>query len=151
MKIYIFGDHRGFELKKHLIEWLKNKGYTVEDFGNTRHEPLDDYVDFAFPAMKSLQEELHQNPESNSIGIGVCGSGIGVAIAANRFKGIRAGHSDTIDHVTHGRENDHTNVLALSADTLTVEKAEKLIDAFITAKPKPDEKYERRANKLDQI
>lgn len=151
MKIYIFGDHRGFELKKHLIDWLKTKGYAVEDFGNTQHEPLDDYVDFAFPAMKALQEELHQHPDSDSIGIGVCGSGIGVAIAANRFKGIRAGHSDTIDHVVHGRENDHTNVLALSADTLSQEVAEKLIDTFIAAKPKMDEKYSRRAKKLDQL
>lgn len=151
MNIYIFGDHRGFELKKHIINWLADKGYTVKDFGNTKHEPLDDYVDFTFPAMKALQQELTEHPDSDSIGIGVCGSGIGVAIAANRFKGIRAGHSDTVDHVIHGRENDHTNVLALSADTLTTEEAEKLIETFIAAHPKLDEKYNRRATKLDQL
>jgi ribose 5-phosphate isomerase B len=82
-------------------------------------------------------------------GLGICGSGIGVTIAANRFKGIRAGHSDSVKHVQHGRENDHTNVLALAADDLTTEQAEELIKAFIAAQPKPDEKYKRRAQKLD--
>jgi F0F1-type ATP synthase alpha subunit len=81
--------------------------------------------------------------------LGICGSGIGVTIAANRFKGIRAGHSDSVKHVQHGRENDHTNVLALAADDLTTEQAEELIKAFIAAQPKPDEKYKRRAQKLD--
>jgi len=149
MKIYISSDHRGFELKSQLLSWLQVKGLDVIDCGNDHLEPLDDYVDFTFKTARSLQEDLQENPSSDSLAIGVCGSGIGVAIAANRLKGIRCALSHDADHVRHGRENDHTNMLSLAADTLTVEEAQNIIETFISAQPKQDEKYVRRAKKLD--
>lgn len=150
MKIYISSDHRGFELKNHLLPWLQAKGISTIDCGNDHLDPVDDYVDFTLSAARSLQKDLDENPSSDSLAIGICGSGIGVTIAANRLKGIRCGLSYNPDHVRHGREHDHTNMLSLAADTLSVEEAQNIIETFMSAQPKLDEKYVRRAKKLDQ-
>ena len=151
MKIYMCADHRGFELKEHLSSWLTSQGHDVIDCGNNKLEPLDDFVDFTFNAAKRLQADLQNDPKSSSLAVGVCGSGIGVGMAANRLKGVRCGLSYSVAHVKHGRENDHTNMLSLAADTLAPEEAEQIVEAFLTTSPNMEEKYVRRAAKLDQV
>lgn len=143
MSLFIAADHRGFELKNKLIEYLQEQNTRVEDIGNYEYDPLDDYPDFA----QRLAQAVLQKPDS--MGIVICGSGVGVCIATNRFKGIRCALSFKKEQVEHGRQNDHINVLAIPSDYIDIETAKELVDVFLKTQPILEEKYERRIKKLD--
>jgi len=144
MKIFIGADHGGFELKKDLIEYLKSQGHDVEDKGNTVHDPVDDYPDFA----KKVAQAVLQDPES--LGILACRTADGMAITANRFKGIRCGVGVSVPQVTRSRRDDRINILAIQGDYTDLETAKEMIEAFFTAEFKTDEKYMRRIKKIDE-
>ena len=146
MPVFIAADHRGFDLKNKLVEYLQEKDIRIEDFGNYSHDPLDDYPDFA----QKVAQAVQQNPQEN-LGIVICGSGIGVSIAVNRFKQVRCGVALNENQIQHGRENDHINILAIASDYVEFETAKKYIDMFLTSHPILDEKYTRRGKKLDTI
>lgn len=146
MPVFISTDHRGFELKNKLVEYLQENNIRVEDLGNYSYEPLDDYVDF----VKKVVQAVQQNPQENR-GIVICGSGIGVSIAANRYKHIRCGLALSESQVKHARENDHINMLALASDFTELDSAKNYIDLFLRTEPKQEEKYLRRIEKLDAI
>ncbi|KKQ23985.1 MAG: Ribose 5-phosphate isomerase B [Candidatus Roizmanbacteria bacterium GW2011_GWC2_37_13] len=145
MTIFIGADHRGFELKNLILEYLHEKNIRIEDLGAYEQDPLDDAVDFG----QKVAQAVLQNPD-NHLGILICGSGCAVIIAANRLKGIRAGVALNESQTSHIRENDHVNVLSLASDYTDHETAKKIVDAFLAASPKMDEKYLRRIKKLDQ-
>lgn len=142
MKIYIGADHRGFALKQQLIEWLKKQKYFVEDCGNTVYDPKDDYPDFA-------QKVAHVVTEQQALGIVICGSGVGVSIGANRYKGIRCALGFNTDQVKDSRMHDHINMLALAADFTDIKQAQEMVGVFLTTQPNAQEKYLRRIKKLD--
>jgi len=144
MNIFVGTDHRGFELKNKLMEYLQEKNIRIEDMGNYQYDPLDDYSDFS----RKVAQAILQNPQE-FLGIVICGSGIGASITVNRFKGIRCALVFEPEQAKHGRENDHTNVISLPADYIDLEKAKKIIDAFLEAIPKKEDKYLRRIRKLD--
>jgi len=146
MPVFIATDHRGFELKNKLVEYLQEKNIRIEDFGNYRFDPLDDYPDFA----QKVAQAVQQNPQDN-LGIVICGSAIGVSMAVNRFKQVRCGVALNVEQVQHGRENDHTNILAIASDYTDFETAKKYIDVFLSSRPKQDDKYIRRGKKIDII
>lgn len=146
MTIFIGADHRGFELKNKLVEYLQQKNIRVEDMGNYEYDAEDDNPDFA----QKVAEAVLQNPESFR-GIVICGSGVGVTIAANRFKGIRCVLGFDKQQVQHSRENDHTNVLALPSEYLTEDQAKEFINTFLATEPVMKDKYLRRAKKLDEV
>jgi len=145
MNIFIGADHRGFELKNKLMEYLQEKNIRIEDMGNYQLDPNDDSPDFA----RKVAEAVLQNPQEY-LGIVVCGSGIGVSIMANRFKGIRCALTFEVSQAQHGRENDHINVIAIPSEYLDFEKAKKIIDVFLSSSPKNEEKYLRRTKKFDE-
>ncbi|MCS6956376.1 MAG: RpiB/LacA/LacB family sugar-phosphate isomerase [Patescibacteria group bacterium] len=145
MTIFIAADHRGLELKNQIIEYLHEKDIRIEDLGAYEYNPEDDYPDFA----KKVAQAVLQNPE-NHLGIVICGSGVGVTICANRFKGIRCALGFDEKQIIHSRENDHINVLALASDYIDFEKAKVLVDSFFNASCKNEEKYLRRIKKLDE-
>lgn len=142
MKIFISTDHRGYYLKGQIIEYLK-KYHEVIDLGNDHYDEADDYVDFAF----KTSNEVLNNP--GSFGIVICGSGVGVCIAANRIKNIRCALGFDENQVKHARENDHINILALPSDFIDLEKAKTLINSFILTEKINEERFLRRINKLD--
>ncbi len=146
MNIFIGADHRGFDLKNKLIEYLHEKNIRIEDLGNYSYDPLDDHPDFS----KKVAQAILQNPQE-FLGIVVCGSGIGVTIVANRFKGIRCALGFDKGQIQHGRENDHINVLGLAAEYISLEKAKEIVDIFITTQPKKEEKYFRRIQKIEDV
>ena len=146
MPVFIAADHRGFDLKNKLVEYLQEKDIRIEDFGNYQLDPLDDFPDLA----QKVAQAVQQNPKEN-LGIVLCGSGIGVSIAVNRFKHILCGVALNEEQVKHGRENDHTNILAIAADYTDIETAKKYIDIFLSTSPNLDEKYIRRGKKMDAI
>jgi len=144
MKIYLGADHRGFELKEHLKLWLIEEEYEVVDCGNVKYDPEDDFTDFSF----AVAEKVQQDPQSR--GIVICGSGVGVNIAANKVKGIRASTGINADEVRHARKHDDLNVLAISAEYSDFEQAKKMIIIFLTTPFQPEEKYVRRLDKIKQ-
>lgn len=145
MNIFIAADHRGFDLKNAILEYLHEKNIRIEDLGPYELDLEDDACDYA----KKVGQAVLQNLE-NHLGIVICGSGGAVCMAANRLKGIRAGLAMNSSQAAHLRENDHANVLALAADYTSVEEAEKIVDSFLQATPKNQEKYLRRIKKLDE-
>ncbi len=143
--IYIASDHAGFKLKSELIEYLSNKGIEVEDVGAYSFNKDDDYPDF----IKPLAEKVLG--KANNMGIIICKNGIGVSIAANRFKGIRAGLSFTPDHAKSGRVDDNTNVLALPADYIDTETAIKIVKIWLNTEFSFESRHIRRLQKLDKL
>lgn len=145
MTVFIGADHRGFELKNKLMEYLQEKNIRVEDMGNYSYEAEDDYPVFA----KKVAHAVLQNP-SEFLGIVVCGSGIGVSMAANRVRGVRCGQCLTAKQAQHGRANDHINVLSIASDMTLYADAQKIVDAFLSTKPNEGDKYTRRVRQLDE-
>jgi len=143
MKIYLGADHRGFELKLTVKDWLSARQTPFEDLGAFEPDPNDDYND---PAI-AVAEAVRQNP--NSRGILICGSSYGACIQANRFKGIRAISGFTPELAQHARSNDDANVLCLDADSKSSDH-QAIIDIFLDTDFLATENYLRRSKKLDQ-
>src|SRR5690349_8433879 len=122
MRLFVAADHRGFELKDKLIDYLHEKELRIEDLGAYELDPNDDYPDFS----KKVAQAVLQDPES-SLGVLICGGG-GVEITANRYKGIRCALGFNEDQVKHVRENDHANVLAIPSDYIDFDRACRFID-----------------------
>lgn len=106
MKIVIATDHNGVEEKKHIIEALKDK-YEIID-KSIENTPTDDYPNFAF----SVAEYVRDN--ENTLGILMCGTGIGMSIAANKVNGIRCAHVSNINEARLAKEHNNANIIALS-------------------------------------
>ena len=125
MRIVVASDHRGYQIKEQIIQMLKSRGHEVEDAGTASLESVD-YPDFAAIVARKISNE------SADRGILICGTGIGMAIAANKFKGVRA--APCTDEVTAemSRRHNDLNVLCLSADLLSARMVERMIDTWIT-------------------
>ncbi|HAH23605.1 MAG TPA: ribose 5-phosphate isomerase B, partial [Prolixibacteraceae bacterium] len=136
MKIILASDHAGFNYKTLLIRYLREKEYEVLDLGAFNEEPSD-YPDHA----ADVADALLQHKAGKAIII--CGSGVGVCVAANKFKGIRAG----VCHDTYSAhqcvEHDNVNVLCLGQRIIGIELAYEIVDAFINAKFLNKERYLR--------
>src|SRR3712207_3685938 len=98
MKIYIGADHHGFALKNSLVSYLRANGYDVTDEGDDKLNPDDDYPQFASRVVSAMKASDDNHPK----GILICGSGQGICIAANRFKGIRASVCNDAEEVHAG-------------------------------------------------
>ncbi|OGM89126.1 hypothetical protein A3J77_00765 [Candidatus Wolfebacteria bacterium RBG_13_41_7] len=146
MLIYIGADHRGFELKESLKNFLMNKGYEVIDVGNTKFDENDDYPDFA----KAVGFAVSQDPNARR-GILVCGSGVGVDIVANKFKGVRSSLAFNPDQAFLARNDDDANVLSLPADFLNEEDAEKILGTWLATAFSGKEPHKRRLGKISEI
>lgn len=145
MTIYIGADHRGFEMKNQLIEWLQTLGHDIVDCGNTIYDKDDDWNDYANMVSEKIMTDV------DGIGILLCGSGVGVSMMANRHKGIRAALCFLPDQAEHARVNDHANIICLPSNYVNEESAKSIIDVFIKSQPSLEEKYLRRKMKLDSI
>lgn len=143
MKIAIGSDHGGFKLKEEIKIHLEKKGIEVEDFG-THSEESCDYPDIALLVGENVVAK------KSELGILVCGTGIGISIAANKVPGVRAALcSDTFSaHAT--REHNNANILALGQRTVGAGLALDIVDTFINAKFEGD-RHQRRINKITEI
>ncbi len=145
--IYVGADHRGFAKKGELVSLLQNchPGMVrVEDLGAHTLDPEDDFNDVAVAVAKAVQGDDH------AFGVLICGSGQGVCMQANRFKGIRAIDADTIEKAKNGRADDYANVVCLSGDHLEATEMEKIVKALCHTRPKTEAKYLRRVRRLDE-
>lgn len=143
--IYLASDHRGFKLKEKIKEWLKELGYEYEDMGALEYDKDDDYPDFAELAARRVATE------ADSRGILVCGSGIGVAVAANKIKGIIAGTMTDPEQTKASVSDENTNILCLSADYSSEDNNKQIVRTFIESEFSGYERHVRRLNKIKKI
>ena len=143
MKVFLGADHRGFELKEKLKEWLKDKGHAVEDMGAYKLDPEDDYPDFAF----AVAGKVAENPSEHR-GILICGSGAGMDIAANKIRGIRATVVWNTESASQARSHDDVNIIALAADWTSPEVAGEVVRAFLDTPFSGEERHMRRIKKI---
>jgi len=146
MDIYIAADHNGFEIKNNLVAWLTAEGHSVTDMGPTTYDKDDDYPDFGIKVARAVAED-----PARRYGVLLCGSGVGMAVAANKVKGIRASliHDPAI--VEAAQRDDDINVLALGADYISLERAKKVINKWLTTKFSGEERHVRRIGKIARI
>ncbi len=147
MRIYIGADHNGFTLKNNLIAYLRNNGYEVDDVGGDTLDPKDDYPQVAARVTMAMLASDDRDPR----GILICGSGQGICIAANRFKGIRASVCNEAVEVRAGRNDDDTNVLCLPARMVKTGEAERLTDMWLRTAFAGAARYKRRIRELDEL
>src|ERR1700726_858678 len=127
MKISIGADHAGYEMKRELIPFVESLGHTVHDVGTFEPGNPDDYPDYAILVAEDIRSGRAQR------GVLVCGSGVGVSVAANKFKGIRAGICHDHYSAHQGVEHDDMNVIVFGARIIGPALAYELADAFIKA------------------
>ena len=143
MKIGISNDHRGFETKQKLTNYLIEKGYDVINYGTDTTERVD-YPIYGF----KLGEKVAL--KEVDFGIAICGSAVGISIACNKVKGIRCGKINTKEEAIHARENDFVNIIALSGNA-PIELNEEIIDAFLNAKENTiDPVYQKRVDQIER-
>ncbi|MBI2459735.1 MAG: RpiB/LacA/LacB family sugar-phosphate isomerase [Parcubacteria group bacterium] len=142
--ILLGADHRGFKLKEELKNYLRKSGYKYEDLGNLVFEPKDDYPDFAFKVAKKVASKAN-------LGILVCGSGEGMALAANKVKKIRAATAFNTRQVKNLREKNDINILCLAADYLKKAAAQKIVKEFLAVKFSGHSHYAGRIDKIKKI
>ena len=145
MKLAIGSDHGGYPLKADIIQVLTRVGHQPIDLGAYGVDAGDDYPDFALAVGKSLQTGQAER------GIVICGSGVGASIAASKMKGIRAGVCHDTYSAHQGVEHDDMNVLCLGARIIGGELAREIVLAFVHARFDPDERFQRRLNKVLKI
>ena len=145
MKLVIGSDHAGFELKEEVLAKLTSEGHEVVDLGAFNAEPSD-YPDFAELVGQAIKRG------SAPRGILICGSGVGVCVAANKIPGIRAGMCHDTYSAHQGVEHDDMNVLVLGARIIGYELAFELCRAFVAAKFQAnEERFQRRFKKVQAI
>ena len=142
MKIAVGSDHAGYELKEILVKHLKDRGYETDDAGTYSTESCD-YPDYA----KKVAEKIISGEAKT--GLLVCGTGIGMSIAANKVKGIRAAVLSDEFSAEATRSHNDANILCLGARVVDEEKAIKLLDIFLDTPFSEGENHKRRISKLE--
>ena len=146
MNIYLGADHRGFKLKQQLADYLKQSLHSVFDLGNDHYDANDDYPDYAI----LVAQKVSSDPE-NSVGIVFCGSGVGVDVAANKFKYVRSALAFNSDQAFISRNDDNTNILSLPADFLDFEEAKKIVNIWLQTPFSGGERHKRRIKKIQLL
>lgn len=130
-------------MKQQLREYLQKQGYAVQDCGNVVEDGNDNFTDYVLPVVKGVQAD----PANR--GILICGSGIGVSIAANHHVGIRAALVHSVEYATLARRHNDANILCLGGRFTSFEQAQPMVDAFLTTPLDADPKYKHRMNIAD--
>lgn len=146
--IYLGADHRGFELKEKIKEWLSSQGLELEDLGNTVYDEDDDYPDFASQVARRVAEDPKENR-----GILLCGSGVGVDVVANKIQGVRSAliWSDDEALVQQSRLHDGSNVLSLPADHIGEKQALNIVKTWLETPDPSEERHLRRIGKIKTL
>lgn len=126
MRIAIGSDHGGYDLKEIIVEYLKEKGYEVTDYGIKENERVD-YPDYARIVADAVVEK------KEDLGILICGTGLGMSIAANKIKGIRAACVSETFSAKMARQHNDANILCFGGRVVGDEVAKTIVDAFLEA------------------
>lgn len=145
MRTAIGSDHAGFSMKQEIVTYLKELGHEVVDVGAHAPNPADDYPDYAEAVAEVLVKSQAQR------GVLICGSGVGVSIAANKVPGIRAAVCHDTYSAHQGVEHDDMNVLVMGARIIGTELAREIVRAFLGATFTGEERHRRRLQKVKAI
>jgi len=145
MKITIGADHAGYEMKRELVGFIEGLGHSVHDVGTFEPEKPDDYPDYAILVAEDIRSGQAER------GVLVCGSGVGVSVAANIFRGIRAGLCHDHYSAHQGVEHDDMNVLVLGSRIIGPMLAQDAVEAFLNASFSGEQRHVRRLNKVKGI
>jgi len=144
MTVSIGSDHAGFELKERIKEYLHEVGFDVMDVGTDSLESVD-YPDYALLVSRSVSDSRAER------GILICCTGIGMSIAANKVKGIRAALCTSVQMAEMSRRHNDANVLVLGACHTDENLAREIARAFFDTPPDDAERHRRRVQKIDEI
>ncbi len=142
-KIFIASDHAGFKLKNQIAAFLKSKNYNYADLGAKRFIAADDFPDYAEKVARKVKKEKAK-------GILICRTGQGMAIAANKIKGIIAAPVYNLSTAKHAKEHLNANIITFGAITKT-KTATKMVEAWLKSKFLAQAKYIRRLNKINRL
>jgi len=145
MRIAIGADHGGYPLNERIIRELDGAGNEIIDFGTHVGSRPDDYPDYALKVGEAVRKGEAE------IGILICGSGVGAAVAANKLNGIRAALCSDTYSAHQSREHDDCNVLCLGARVVGDELALDIVRSFVAARFSGEERHQRRIAKVKQI
>jgi ribose 5-phosphate isomerase B len=145
MKVVIAADHAGVEYKQALIGLMKKEGFDVADLGIDNPNEADDYPDRAVDVASAIQEKKAER------GILICGSAVGVSVAANKLKGIRAGVCHDTYSAHQAVEHDDVNVLCLGERVIGIELAKEIVLSFLNSKFSNEERHLRRLEKIKAL
>ena len=145
MKIYLGADHRGFALKEKIAKWLFEWGYKLSDLGADFLDPNDDYLVYA-ERVGSMVADF-----KGSLGILLCGSGVGVEVSANKIDGVRAGIGKTSKQIRAGRADDDMNILVIAADYTKENEAKEMLKAFLGTKFEGKARHKKRLEDIKRI
>ena len=140
--IYLGSDHRGYDLKELIKKEFERNEISYTDFGDEIFNPEDDYPDYAI----TVGEAVANDPENNP-GLLICFSGEGMAIAANKVKGVRAALCHTEESAKLSREHNNANILVLDSK-LDLETSVEIINAFFETEFSNEERHIRRIKKI---
>jgi len=135
-------DHAGWEMKERVKAYLAKKGITVDDLSAPEIDPADDYPQFGFKLAKAVAAGKYEK------GILLCGTGIGISIAANRIRGVRAALCTSPELAHMSREHNDANVLVMGGRTTAPEMAERIVDAWLSGSF-AGERHRKRIEQLD--
>lgn len=145
MKIALGADHAGYKLKDELLQVVRDAGHEPIDLGGDGSDPTDDYPDYADRVGNAVRVGEAER------GILICGSGVGVSVAANKIPGIRAAICHDTYSAHQGVEHDDMNVLVLGERVIGAELARDLVRAYLGAKFSGEARHVRRLNKVKAI
>lgn len=146
MQIFIGADHNGYDLKARIIAELQKAGHDVHDEGDTERQPEDDFPQYAARVVAAMRTA---GPDAK--GILICGSGQGMCMAANRYKGIRASLVWNAHEAVAARNDDDSNVLCLPARSVTGDEAITIVDTWLRTPFAGAQRFRRRIAELDEL
>jgi ribose 5-phosphate isomerase B len=147
MKIFIGADHNGFAVKNDLIKYLSDHGHDIVDKGDQVLDPGDDYPIFA----QKVVDAVLASSSDDTRGILLCGSGQGMVIAANRYKGIRAGVVWDNEEAKMVRNDDDSNVLCIPTRIMDLKQIKLVTDTWLNTPFAGAVRYTRRIKELDKL
>jgi ribose 5-phosphate isomerase B len=149
MKIYLGADHQGFYLKEKVFAYLAKHGYEVEDVGDSELDPADDFPEFAQLAAMRIMGETDKDPRA----ILICGGGQGMAMAANRFRGIRAAVIWDAYEAKMTRNDNDSNVLCLPARVVEDDEGlwQGIVETWLNTDFAAAARFKRRNAQIDEL
>ncbi|MGB9595437.1 MAG: ribose 5-phosphate isomerase B, partial [Candidatus Poribacteria bacterium] len=145
LKIAIGSDHAGFELKEEIKKILEEKGYEFTDFGSESLDPNDDYPEYGEKVAEAVASGKYDR------GIAICGTGIGISIAANKVPNIRAAVAYNTEMAKISRLHNDANILALGGRVKTQEPISDILTVWLETPFSGDERHKRRINQIKEI
>ena len=143
-KIFIGSDHGGFNLKIKIRDWLRERKFSVEDLGCQNSDSCD-YPQYAVQVGEKVSKT------NDSLGVVICGSGVGVSIAANKVSGVRCVLANSIEIARLGKEHNGANILAMGERTSFTDDPFEILEEFLKTNPSEEERHISRRNQLDAL